>query len=312
MHTTPRVLLTLGFCAFANAFGDDSSAPLVGKYGVMFKAFLDVPGLDSTNKGVGVWYPVGPPGQKFPFVAYAHGDTLGGVGLRGDYGDMFNRLASFGYIVAAHAACNDGCSDGATLPLDPHGFKNYYLQQLRLIDWAKTQQAIGQTVPFTTLNFDVGVGVAGHSMGAQSTLYSSSVFGVGHNVAAAVMHHAYTHSYPAPRVPFLAFTGSNDGIAPPFMTDGYYNATGAHSTKGFVNKLFSDHFEPNNAFPTYNPYLAQFTAAWFKIHLDKTPKEGTIDWDDMIFGSSSNSLCSGGDGRMWHCETQRGEGTVVV
>ena len=33
----------------------------------------------------------------------------------------------------------------------------------------------------------------------------------------AVMLHAYTHAFPPPRVPFLAFTGTADHTAPPSM-----------------------------------------------------------------------------------------------
>ena len=36
-----------------------------------------------------------------------------------------------------------------------------------------------------------------------------------HNIKAAVMHHAYTHSYPAPQVPFLAMTSALDATASP-------------------------------------------------------------------------------------------------
>jgi hypothetical protein len=38
------------------------------------------------------------------------------------------------------------------------------------------------------------------------------------------MHHAYTHEYPAPQIPFLAMTGTADHIAPAKMTDNYANA----------------------------------------------------------------------------------------
>lgn len=57
-------------------------------------------------------------------------------------------------------------------------------------------------------DFKWGVGIAGHSMGGQSTVFASSLGNAsGSNITAAVMHHAYTHAYPAPQVPFLAFTG---------------------------------------------------------------------------------------------------------
>merc|ERR1719329_684435 len=94
------------------------------------------------------------------------------------------------------------------------------------------------------LDVDVGVGVAGHSMGGQATLFSSSALGAGYNIKAAVMHHAYTHSFPAPEVPFLAFTGTRDLTASPSMTHGFYNASGASPVKGLVNKAGANHQEP--------------------------------------------------------------------
>merc|ERR1719408_561988 len=119
-----------------------------------------------------------------------------------------------------------------------------YKEQLKVIDWAKQQGAAGDVV-FKNVNFDIGVGIAGHSMGGQATVYSSSSHGTGHDIKAAVMHHAYTHSYPAPIVPFLAFTGSADVIALPRRTEGFFNAKGADATRGFVNKQGATHFEPN-------------------------------------------------------------------
>ena len=62
-----------------------------------------------------------------------------------------------------------------------------------------------------------------------------------YDIKAAVMHHAYTHSYPAPQIPFLAMTGSKDTTASPKMTESYYRAEGANPHRGFVNKEGADH-----------------------------------------------------------------------
>lgn len=88
--------------------------------------------------------------------------------------------------------------------------------------------------------------------------------------------------------------------------------------------------EPIWTLGTYNPLLAQFTAAWFKVYLNKTPKDkvstkqsqkvwhlvmcdvyyavhapthlqGT-DFEEMLFGKTKDSLCGGGDGKMTKCE----------
>ena len=61
--------------------------------------------------------------------------------------------------------------------------------------------------------------------------------------------------------------------------------------------------QPVTAYST----MALFTAAWFKLHLEDTPFDMGIDWDNLIFGNTSDSLCGGGDGAMRICEITRGE-----
>ena len=157
----------------------------------------------------------------FRFIAYAHGDGGGGILDPPAYFELLNAIASFGYVVASPRACDVGCiDDRTTLPFDPPAFGHFYMQQLDVISWAKT-------VPdplFATVNFTGGVGVAGHSMGGQATLFSSSYRNASdYDIRAAVLHHAFTHQYPGPAVPFLAMTGTDDHIAPPKMTYDYYN-----------------------------------------------------------------------------------------
>ena len=48
--------------------------------------------------------------------------------------------------------------------------------------------------------------------------------------------------------------------------------------------------QPVTAYST----MALFTAAWFKLHLEDTPFDMGIDWDNLIFGNTSDSLCGGG------------------
>merc|ERR1712048_1100085 len=109
---------------------------------------------------------------------------------------------------------------------------------------------------------------------------------------------AFTHEYPAPSVPFLAFTGTNDTTATPSMTSQFYNAEGAHPIKGVVNKVGMGHLEPRES-SDFNLALASLTAAWFKIHLDQTPQADGVDYHDLIF----NKMCDGDyDGAMEQCE----------
>merc|ERR1712183_725526 len=114
--------------------------------------------MDGSDKKIDVWYPIGSAGQKFPFIAYAHGDTFGGRTTVFENGKILTAMSAFGYIIAAGESCDAGCNDLATLPFDPPGFKNYYKQQLLVIDFAKQQAAAGDTV-FKNANLDIGVGI---------------------------------------------------------------------------------------------------------------------------------------------------------
>lgn len=269
--------------------------------------------MDKTDQTINVWSPdpVAYKGHKFPLIRFAHGAGGGGSIAPIAYGELLKGIAEFGYVVVMPEACDYGCSDGASLPHDPEGFKNFYQLQLKAIEWAQNKSAHGEE-GWEILNVDIGAGVAGHSMGGQATVYSSGAAGVSHNIKAAVMHHAYTHSYPAPLVPFLAFTGTGDTTASTTMTSGFFNAAGASPVKGLVNKIGAVHQEPTAL--DYNPNLAPLTAAWFKIFLDKTPQANGIDFHDLIFGSGTGSLCHGFDGAMQQCELHdaSGEESVLI
>jgi len=296
------VLLTASVVAAQDA----SDAAPKGPYKTSFQVVKDVAVMDKSSQKINVWFPKGKEGQKFPLISYAHGLGGGGVIEPIAYTALLKAIAEFGYVIVAPDACDFGCSDLATLPLDPPGFKHYYLQQLKAIEWARNQT----DGLFSTVDFSVGVGIAGHSMGGQATVYSSSEAGAGHDIRAAVMHHAFTHSYPAPVVPFLAFTGTKDTTAPPKMSQGFFGAERAHPVKGLVNKVGATHHEPD--ITDYNPKVAPFSAAWFKIFLDKTPQADGFDYHDMVFGSGANSLCGGGDGDMQQCELHDAAGSVIV
>ena len=151
-----------------------------------------------------------------------------------------------------------------------------------------------------------GVGVAGHSMGGQATLFSSSFDNATkYDIRAAVLHHAYTHSFPSPTVPFLDFTGEEDTIAPAASMGLpiYLAADGSDLQRGYVDKTFAGHHEPDITSLDRNgiQLLAQFSAAWFKLYLDRTPSMYGIDFHDMIYGDGPEGMCSGGDGSMTAC-----------
>jgi dienelactone hydrolase len=250
--------------------------------------------MDSSSRTIDVVYPTDAAGATFPLISYAHGYGDGGLS---SYSKMLPELASWGYVVAAPRACKEGCKQNCkSLPGDPSCFGNYYEEQLKVIEWSQTAAAL-KALP---INATAGAGVAGHSMGGQATLYSAVNAEPSHNVKAAAMHHAYTHSYPAiTSVPFAVFTGTLDTTAPPSMAEQIYNAKGAFGTRALVNKKGANHHEPST---DYNVKLATFTVAWFKLFVDGTPSAGGVDFHAQIYGTGADSLCGGGDGAMKECE----------
>ena len=115
--------------------------------------------------------------------------------------------------------CDVGCvTDCASLQHDPPCFGNYYQRQLDAITWAQQELFLNTPLydaePLPLVDFSHGVGIAGHSMGGQATLFSSAYFNTSaHDIRAAVLHHAYSHTFPAPTVPYLVFTGAEDTTA---------------------------------------------------------------------------------------------------
>ena len=217
-------------------------------------------------------------------------------------------MASFGYVIAAPHACNVGCfgdngvSTCASLPHDPPCFGNYYKEQLAVFDWARQHQ---DEPPLTVVDWAGGFGVAGHSMGGQATVFSSSYDNATkYNIKAAVMHHAYSHSFPTPTVPFAVFTGTADTTAPAgTMGQPLFESPGGSAVRAYVNKVGAGHHEPDvtSLDPNGIGLLAQFSAAWLKIYLDETPQAFGLDFHEMIFGSGAGSVCGGGDGQMANC-----------
>lgn len=281
---------------------DNTVKPLRGPYN-MTNVTLINQRMDSSDLRVDVYFPVTGGNGSFPLIAFAHGLKNRPT----DYLQLFSGIVSFGYVVVVPWACYVGCKDDtSTLPFDPPGFRNYYKQQLLALDWAFASAVAGNTSALMKINTSSPAGISGHSMGGQSTLFSSSYSNASnHKVAAAVMHHAYTHEYPAPLVPFLAFTGKEDLIAPASMTEHFFTSEGASTSKGFVYKTFADHFECEDPFPgqfppdAYNPLMPQYTAAWFKMHVEGKSHEFGIDFESMIYG-----ICNGDDGHMETCNIQ--------
>jgi len=223
------------------------------------------------------------------------------------YDPLLSRLASFGFVVASPRQCSMGClEDCKTLDGDPPCFGRYYHQQLDVFSWARNySSADSRNVSgspadvLSRVNHSMGYGVAGHSMGGQATLFSSSFHNASEqHIKAAVMHHAFSRSQsPAPAVPFLAFTGEKDDIARPKWTRKFFDAPlhgNASVPKGLVDRSDTDHLEP--LFWFNDKALALFTAAWFKLYVVGVRASDGVDWEEVIYGNSTDSLCGGGDG----------------
>ena len=272
-----------------------STAKPTGPYPVARVVREPLETLDATGRHLDVLYPDVAGGRRFPFISYAHGfDDTGEV----DYRELGPELASWGYVLGFANSCEFGCIGSCeTLRLDPPCFGRYYEQQLHVIDWARSPAAARFPI-----NTSVGVGIAGHSMGGQATVFSGARNATQYGIKAAAMHHAFTHIFPAVQVPFLAFTGTADDVAPPSMAERIFDAPNASSTRGIVNKVGANHHEPSS---DYNPGIARYTVAWMKLFLDGTPASLGMDWEGMLFGNGTDSLCGGGDGSMKQCELLR-------
>jgi len=292
-------LVTSPVTVSANAPG--TSAAPIGPYAIKSQSFSDSR-FDWSDTTIDVVYPVGEANQTFPLIVYAHGF---GATAYEHYHSLFDTMASWGYVIVAPKTCRYGCLtwwNCHSLEGDPKCFGDYYKMQLAAIDWAREGSA---KLP---INFALGVGIAGHSMGGQATLFSAAKAAASHDIRTAVMHHAYTHTYPAVRdIPYLAFTGTNDTLAPPMMTDSFFNAEGSYPERGLVNRIGEGHSAASEwgDGEYYNPMLAWYTVAWFKVHLDKTPVANGVDFEELVYGSSANSLCHGGDQAMRKCTLLR-------
>ena len=148
-----------------------------------------VTSMDPSNQYIDVLTPVGAAGQTFPLVAYAHGFADNG---EDDYKRLGPAIAAWGYVVAFANSCRFGCLKNCkTLPHDPSCFGTYYEEQLKVIAWAQSGADGAVGLP---INHTAQVGVAGHSMGGQSTAFSASYKNASqHNIGAAVLHHGFTH-----------------------------------------------------------------------------------------------------------------------
>ena len=274
---------------------------------------LHSPAHDTSNQEIHVFAPDTPNPLNvthFPLVAYAHGFLGGGaIDIHG-YDLLLHQIASYGIVVAAHASCNDGCVDGETpsrwtrcggLPVfDPrNGWDGYYAESLKTIEFAHNSSAMP---PFDRVNFSLGVGIAGHSMGGQATGYAAGTACADEwNIRAAVLHHpanivnwaSGANSGINVTAPVATFTSTGDKICPDTYSSAFHAALPESTPRLYRDVHGSSHLEPVLFPPIESPYLATFTAAWFNIFLGQSSGRagpGSTAYE-AIFGTGTNSVC---------------------
>jgi len=211
-------------------------------------------------------------------------------------------MASYGFVIAAPFSCDVGCndtsrgapwSDCAGLPSVSPGpeWAPWYAEVLKTIDWARNETAAGTDPNFALIDWSVGVGIAGHSMGGQATTIAASAACTAKwNIRSAVLHHPFDGTVPGGNlgsnisVPTAGFASTGDDIWP--MTQAIMNVSNARPT-AYRNEVGWSHLEPVLVPPIENPLLATYTAAWFKVTLNGD--SGT--YHDLIFGSGPDSMC---------------------
>jgi len=271
--------------------------PVIGPYATSAKTLTN-DALDKSNNGVVLTYPSNATkGQKFPLIAYAHGMAGGGIDIIG-YELIFHQMASYGFVIAAHKSCSNGCTCGRSrwtecngLPTvkPAKGWPEYYGETLKTIEWAKNSS--GDV--FALIDWSKGVGISGHSMGGQSTTNAATkACTQAYDIRAAVIHHSANgdtgHGNIGSNVsiPTASFTSTGDNIWKE-TRDIYEAIPKAAGSKVYRNVVGFSHLEPVLVPPIENPFLATFTAAWFQIYLNGDKGE----YYDLMFGSGATSLC---------------------
>lgn len=228
-----------------------------------------------------LYYPAGTTGEKFPLISYAHGIFGGGFDLLG-YTALFEQLASWGFVVIAPSACNNGCKDGVKSPwasCNPGAvvadnwmgkrWNTWFGEQIRAIAFAKEFQNKSGNEGLDLIDWSVGVAIAGHSMGGQATAKAAHENCTSHwNIKAAATHHGVSaENYNRIGVPLAAFGSTFDPINR--QSKGVFLGSETYP-KLWRNLVGSSHLEPvlTPHLPMLeNPYLATYTAAWFKYNL---------------------------------------------
>jgi len=281
-------------------------APQLGDYSVSNVAVTDA-GLE-TKTGIEtrdyvVTYPAGAKNEKFPLVVYAHGAAGGRVDMLA-YQKHFNDLAAYGYVVIAPKSCFMGCSPpknsssvgvaSGCLPwTDGPQWTSFVHENTRAVKYAKASSADWSTF----IDWDAGLGVAGHSMGGEVvSQMASAEFKDEYNVKAVVCEHCQMCEVDGTAIetPAMFITGTGDYEVQPSQVKGAYNEDPT-SPKVFRNDKGRGHTEMLNLLVQYNSAVASHAAAFFKIHINGDQGK----FHDQVYGNGTDSFCNYED--MYEC-----------
>lgn len=307
-----RVAWRYGILALLEAVSAVAASSIVSPNAGPYKTArfkLHSPVHDLSDQSIHITAPVDSNGT-FALLVYAHGFLGGGeLDIHG-YDLLFHQIASYGFVVAAHASCSQGCTrpGGPSrwtacggLPLmrpTGRGWDTYYAETLKTIEFARNHSA---AAPFDQVNFSLGVGIVGHSMGGQSTAYAAGEACTKMwDIRAAVIHHAASGVNGMSglnigeniTVPTAFFTSTGDDCCEQSTYD-IYAATSSTTPRLYRDVVGSSHLEPVLVPPIESPFLATFTAGWFDVIIGQSAGRAGPGSDayEGIYGHGPESVC---------------------
>jgi len=263
-----------------------------------------------------ITYPETTGSEKFPLIIYAHGAAGGRVDMLA-YQTHFNDLAAYGFVVVAPKSCFMGCkppknsgswlgATGACLPwTDGPQWTSFVYENVRAIEYVKKTTSAAWA---SSIDWDAGLGVAGHSMGGEVvSQMGSSVFAKKYNVKGVVCEHCLMciKTGDIIETPAMFMTGNGDfEVLPSQVKAAYTNDTTA--PKSYRNDKGRGHTEMLNLLVQYNSAVASHAAAFFKVHINGD--RGTFY--NQVYGNASDSFCN--YEAMYECMHDMGSTTIAV
>lgn len=236
--------------------------------------------------------------DKFPLIIYAHGAAGGGVDMLA-YGKHLGDIASYGFVVVAPKSCFMGCSPPAEESLNSSlgcykKWPSFVYENTRAIEFSKNSTDEWASM----IDWQAGVGTAGHSMGGEVvSQMASQDFASTYNVKAAVCQHCLMCIKTGDLVstPAMYFTGTTDYEVTPKKVKKAFTADKV-SPKSYRNQKGKGHLEMLNLEINYNPAIASHTAAFFNVWL----KGDKGNFYEQVYGKGKDSFCGYAD--MKECE----------